>query len=67
MCISIDTNKPEVMEAAIDAGANVINDVYALRRDGALNVAAQLDVPVCLMHMKGEPRTMQENPSYQKE
>ncbi|HDV5709476.1 TPA: dihydropteroate synthase [Legionella pneumophila] len=64
VCISIDTNKPEVMEAAIDAGANVINDIYALRKDGALNVAAQLDVPVCLMHMKGEPRTMQENPSY---
>lgn len=64
VCISIDTSKPEVMHAAIEVGANIINDVYALRRDGALAMAAKLNVPVCLMHMKGEPQNMQENPSY---
>ncbi|MDR3442191.1 MAG: dihydropteroate synthase [Legionella sp.] len=64
ICISIDTNKPEVMEAAIKAGADVINDVYALRTKGALAMAAELAVPVCLMHMQGEPQTMQQNPSY---
>lgn len=62
--ISIDTSKPEVMRAAIDAGAGMINDVYALRRDGALDAAAELKVPVCVMHMQGEPRTMQDSPSY---
>lgn len=64
VCISIDTNKPEVMTAAVQAGANIINDIYALRAEGALEVAAALNVPVCLMHMQGEPRTMQKNPSY---
>lgn len=64
VCISIDTYKPQVMSAAIHAGANIINDVYALRIDGALEMAANLSVPVCLMHMKGEPQTMQENPHY---
>lgn len=64
ICISIDTNRPEIMEAAIDAGANIINDVYALRTEGALAMAAKLDVPVCLMHMQGEPKNMQENPYY---
>lgn len=62
--ISIDTNKPEVMKAAVKAGANMINDVSALQAEGALHIAAQLDVAVCLMHMKGVPGTMQENPRY---
>ena len=62
--ISIDTSKPEVMRAAVAAGAGFINDVRALRDAGALEAAASLRVPVCLMHMQGEPRRMQENPSY---
>nr|WP_276559050.1 dihydropteroate synthase [Fluoribacter dumoffii] len=66
ICISIDTNKPEVMEAAVNAGANFINDVYALRTPGALEIAAKLAVPVCLMHMQGEPHNMQHEPHYPK-
>ena len=62
--ISIDTSKPEVMRAAVKAGAGFINDVRALREAGALEVAMQLGVPVCLMHMSGEPRTMQDAPRY---
>jgi dihydropteroate synthase len=62
--LSIDTSKPGVMRAAVAAGAGFINDVRALREPGALDAAAELDVPVCLMHMQGEPRTMQENPRY---
>ncbi len=62
--ISVDTSKPEVMEAAVAAGAGLINDVRALRREGALAMAARLDVPVCLMHMRGEPGTMQQNAVY---
>ncbi|MHB8912031.1 MAG: dihydropteroate synthase, partial [Lysobacter sp.] len=62
--ISIDTSKPEVMRAAIAAGAGMINDVHALRRDGALNAAAALGVPVVLMHMQGAPRSMQATPDY---
>jgi dihydropteroate synthase len=62
--ISIDTMKPEVMEEAVNAGAGLINDVNALRMDGALDVAAKLDVPVCLMHMQGTPQTMQADPHY---
>jgi dihydropteroate synthase len=62
--ISIDTSKPEVMRAAVAAGAGMINDVYALRRDGALDAAAELGVPVVLMHMLGEPRSMQDAPDY---
>ena len=62
--ISIDTSKPEVMRAAVKAGASMINDVYALRRDGALEAAAELGVPVVLMHMQGEPRSMQATPQY---
>jgi dihydropteroate synthase len=62
--ISVDTSKPEVMRAAVAAGAGLINDVYALRRDGALDAAAELKVPVCVMHMQGEPGTMQDNPHY---
>jgi dihydropteroate synthase len=62
--ISIDTSKPEVMRAAVTAGAGLINDVYALRQPGALATAAALQVPVCLMHMQGEPRSMQVSPVY---
>lgn len=66
--ISIDTGKPEVMRAAVAAGAGLINDVRALRAPGALDAAAQLNaqasVPVCLMHMQGDPGTMQQNPHY---
>ena len=62
--ISIDTSKPEVMRAAVAAGAGMINDVYALRREGALDAAAELAVPVVLMHMFGEPRSMQASPEY---
>ena len=62
--ISIDTSKPEVMRAAVTAGAGMINDVYALRREGALDAAAALGVPVVLMHMLGEPRSMQQAPDY---
>jgi dihydropteroate synthase len=62
--ISIDTSKPAVMRAAVAAGAGLINDVYALRQDGALEAAAELQVPVCLMHMQGEPRSMQAEPHY---
>ena len=62
--ISIDTSKPEVMRGAVAAGASMINDVNALRSPGALEAAAELGVPVCLMHMRGEPRTMQRSPTY---
>ncbi len=62
--ISVDTSKPEVMRAACAAGAGFINDVRALSAPGALETAAALGVPVCLMHMQGEPRTMQDNPRY---
>ena len=62
--ISVDTSKPEVMRAAVAAGAGMINDVYALRREGALDAAASLGGPVVLMHMQGEPRSMQAEPQY---
>ena len=62
--ISVDTSKPEVMRAAVGAGAGMLNDVYALRRDGALDTAAALGMPVVLMHMLGEPRSMQQAPRY---
>lgn len=61
---SIDTSKPGVMREAVAAGASMINDIRALREDGALRMAAELRVPVCLMHMQGQPRTMQERPNY---
>jgi len=64
VAISIDTSKPGVMRAAVAAGATMINDVYALRAPGALETAAELGVAVCLMHMQGEPRTMQRDPQY---
>lgn len=62
--LSVDTSKPEVMRAAVAAGAGMINDVCALGQPGALTAAAELGVPVCLMHMQGEPRTMQQAPVY---
>lgn len=62
--ISIDTSKADVMREAVTAGASLINDVCALRGEGALQAAADLQVPVCLMHMLGEPRTMQQDPVY---
>lgn len=62
--VSIDTSKPEVMRAAVGAGAGMINDVCALRQEGALQAAAELVVPVCIMHMQGVPRSMQVNPVY---
>jgi len=62
--ISIDTSKPGVMRAAVAAGASMINDVFALQADGALEAAVELQRPVCLMHMQGEPRTMQNAPHY---
>jgi dihydropteroate synthase len=63
--VSVDTSKPQVMEAAVHAGAAMINDVNALRSDGALPTAARLGVPVCLMHMQGRPRDMQAKPRYE--
>lgn len=62
--ISVDTSKPSVMQAAVSAGAGIINDVLALREPGAIEMAAELKVPVCLMHMQGRPRTMQSQPKY---
>lgn len=62
--ISVDTSKPEVMTAAVHAGAGMINDVRALREPGALDAAAHTNVAICLMHMQGEPRTMQSEPHY---
>jgi dihydropteroate synthase len=64
VAISIDTSKPKVMAAAVAAGACIINDVYALRAPEARTVAAASQAGVCLMHMQGEPRTMQDNPHY---
>ncbi|MFC3022489.1 dihydropteroate synthase [Vibrio zhugei] len=63
--ISIDTSKAEVMRQAIAAGADLINDVRSLSEDGALQVVAQAQVPVCIMHMQGQPKTMQDAPTYQ--
>ncbi len=62
--ISIDTSKAEVMQAAVAAGAGLINDVYALRRPGALEAAASTGAAICLMHMQGDPDTMQTAPEY---
>ncbi|MBK7353005.1 MAG: dihydropteroate synthase [Nitrosomonas sp.] len=62
--ISVDTTKPEVMQASIQAGASMINDINALRSEGALKIIAESGVMVCLMHMKGMPKTMQDNPLY---
>jgi dihydropteroate synthase len=62
--IAIDTSQPEVMRAAVAEGATLINDVRAFQEAGALEAAASLGVPVCVMHMQGEPRTMQHAPQY---
>jgi dihydropteroate synthase len=62
--VSVDTSKPAVMRAAVAAGASMINDVRALTADGALQAAAELQQPVCLMHMQGQPGTMQQRPHY---
>lgn len=63
--ISVDTSEPDVMSAAVAAGADMVNDVRALGRPGALAAAAAAGVPVCLMHMQGTPATMQREPRYQ--
>lgn len=65
VALSVDTTKPELMRAALEAGADMINDVNALRADGALKVVADSAAGVCLMHMQGEPRTMQMQPHYE--
>jgi dihydropteroate synthase len=62
--VSIDTSKASVMSAAIDAGADMINDVRALQNDGCLAAIANSNIPVCLMHMQGIPKNMQNSPSY---
>jgi len=62
--ISIDTSKAVVMQEAVNAGADLINDIRALGEDGALQAAAKANVPVCLMHMRGAPRSMQDAPDY---
>ena len=62
--LSVDTYKPEVMNESIRAGAHLINDICALQEPGALSVVAESGVPVCLMHMQGKPRTMQQAPHY---
>ena len=62
--ISIDTYKPQVMQAAIDAGVSIVNDVRALQENGAIDTVAASDVGVCLMHMQGTPQTMQIDPHY---
>ena len=65
ICISIDTSSPEVMLESSRLGADIINDVRAMRRSGAVEAAASTGLPVCLMHMKGEPGTMQAAPFYE--
>lgn len=62
--ISVDTSKSEVMEEALVAGADMINDVRALQNTGCKDVVAKYQVPVCLMHMQGQPRSMQKKPHY---
>jgi dihydropteroate synthase len=62
--VSVDTTKPAVMRAGLEAGAAIVNDINALRTDGAVEVVAQSDCGVCLMHMRGTPQTMQDDPQY---
>jgi len=64
LCVSVDTRRPAVMQAALDAGASMINDVQALQAPGALDAVREAQCAVCLMHMKGEPATMQQDPHY---
>ena len=65
VAVSVDTSKPEVMQAAVASGAVLVNDVFALQREGALQTVAGLHVAVCLMHMQGQPQTMQARPHYE--
>jgi len=62
--VSVDTSTPEVMSQSAELGAGLINDVRALQREGALDAAARAGVPVCIMHIQGEPETMQDHPEY---
>lgn len=62
--ISVDTYKPEVMQSVLDHGASMINDIWALRQPGAVAIAARNNCAVCVMHMQGEPKTMQQGPRY---
>lgn len=64
VAISIDTTKPALMRSAVQAGAGMINDISALASEDSLQAASELEVPICLMHMQGEPASMQANPSY---
>jgi len=64
IAISIDTYKPQVMKAVIDMDVAMINDVYALRQPGAIDIMKESNVGLCLMHMQGTPKTMQVNPQY---
>lgn len=64
LCVSVDTRRPAVMHAALEAGASMVNDVQALQAAGALEVVRDSKCAVCLMHMQGEPATMQREPHY---
>ncbi|HHL31015.1 MAG TPA: dihydropteroate synthase [Oceanospirillales bacterium] len=64
ICISVDSSKAQVMQAAIAAGADFINDINALGQQGSIEIAAKASVPVCLMHKQGQPKTMQNKPQY---
>lgn len=64
VCISVDSSSPQVMKDAKQAGAHILNDVRALTREGALEAAVESQLPVCIMHMQGEPDSMQDNPHY---
>lgn len=64
VCISVDTSTPQVMLESVKVGAHMLNDVRALTREGAIEAAKQTALPVCIMHMQGEPKTMQANPKY---
>lgn len=64
LCVSVDTRRPAVMRAALQAGASMVNDVQALQEPGALDAVRESKCAVCLMHMKGEPATMQREPHY---
>jgi len=65
ICLSVDTSTPEVIQAAISEGVEIVNDVRALGRQGALEAVVKSDVAICLMHMRGQPRTMQETIAYE--
>jgi dihydropteroate synthase len=64
LCVSVDTRRPAVMRAALQAGASMVNDVQALQAPGAIEAVRESNCAVCLMHMKGEPATMQREPHY---